>query len=112
MPWETPITAVYGRPLQGMALGVGTELAVARAVDEGDPVTSHLLPARCAALARPLPAAHPGPEAYRAPSAARDRARCPTTRGFGQRLPVTGPRGARGLERPHLVIDRLSHSRM
>ncbi|WP_283133203.1 sporulation protein [Rhizohabitans arisaemae] len=36
VPWETPITEVYGQPLRGMAMGVRTELAVAKAVDKGD----------------------------------------------------------------------------
>ncbi|MBL1068834.1 sporulation protein [Streptomyces sp. 7-21] len=35
LPWETPVTELYGRPL-GIALGVRTELAVAGAVDKGD----------------------------------------------------------------------------
>ncbi|WP_129838725.1 sporulation protein [Streptomyces sp. RFCAC02] len=35
VPWETPITELYGQPL-GIALGVRTELAVASAVDKGD----------------------------------------------------------------------------
>lgn len=36
MPWEAPITDVYGNHLHGMNLGVRTELAVAKAVDKGD----------------------------------------------------------------------------
>ncbi|MFD0855295.1 sporulation protein, partial [Actinomadura adrarensis] len=36
VPWETPITEVYGQPLHGMVMGVRTELAVAKAVDKGD----------------------------------------------------------------------------
>ncbi|MET8468364.1 sporulation protein [Streptomyces sp. NPDC006422] len=35
LPWETPITELYGQPL-GIALGVRTELAVAGAKDKGD----------------------------------------------------------------------------
>ncbi|WP_062214889.1 sporulation protein [Streptomyces sp. NBRC 109706] len=35
VPWETPITEVFGQPL-GFPLGVRTELAVAGAVDQGD----------------------------------------------------------------------------
>lgn len=35
LPWETPITEVYGQPL-GIRLGVRTELAVAGAIDKGD----------------------------------------------------------------------------
>ncbi|RKN05379.1 sporulation protein [Streptomyces radicis] len=35
VPWETPITELYGQPL-GIVLGVKTELAVAGAVDTGD----------------------------------------------------------------------------
>ncbi|WP_307833900.1 sporulation protein [Actinoplanes italicus] len=36
LPWETPITAVYGQPLHGMVMGVSTEVSIARAVDKGD----------------------------------------------------------------------------
>ncbi|RJL24237.1 sporulation protein [Bailinhaonella thermotolerans] len=35
-PWEIPVTEIMGRPLHGMALGVRTELAIAKAVDKGD----------------------------------------------------------------------------
>ncbi|MGD6756645.1 sporulation protein [Streptomyces sp. BH105] len=35
LPWETPITELYGQPL-GIALGVRTELSVAGARDKGD----------------------------------------------------------------------------
>ncbi|MEV4637671.1 sporulation protein [Actinoplanes sp. NPDC049548] len=46
MPWETPITTVYGQRLHGMTMGVRTEVAVAKAVDKGDldPVSVHPLP--------------------------------------------------------------------
>jgi len=52
VPWETPITAVFGQHLRGMTMGVRTELAVARAVDKGDldPVNVHPLPAQEAIL--------------------------------------------------------------
>jgi len=48
VPWETPITEVYGQPLHGMVLGVRTELAVAKAVDKGDldPVSIAPLPSQ------------------------------------------------------------------
>ena len=48
VPWETPITDVYGGRLHGMTMGLRTELAVARAVDKGDldPVAVHPLPAQ------------------------------------------------------------------
>ncbi|MEO3870431.1 sporulation protein [Nonomuraea sp. B12E4] len=36
VPWETPISEIGGQHLDGMALGVRTELAVAKAVDKGD----------------------------------------------------------------------------
>lgn len=36
LPWEAPITDVYGQHLHGMNLGVRTELSVAKAVDKGD----------------------------------------------------------------------------
>jgi sporulation-control protein len=51
VPWETPITEVYGQPL-GVPLGVRTELAVAGAVDKGDmdPLTVRPLPVQEAIL--------------------------------------------------------------
>lgn len=36
VPWETPITDVYGQRLHGMTMGLRTELEIARAVDKGD----------------------------------------------------------------------------
>ncbi|GLW09687.1 hypothetical protein Misp01_48160 [Microtetraspora sp. NBRC 13810] len=52
VPWETPITEVDGQPLHGMALGVRTELAIAKAVDKGDldPVSISPLPAQTRVL--------------------------------------------------------------
>ncbi|MER5338621.1 sporulation protein [Micromonospora sp. NPDC002717] len=46
VPWETPITDVYGQRLRGMTMGLRTELAIARAVDKGDldQVNVHPLP--------------------------------------------------------------------
>ncbi|MFC7275253.1 sporulation protein [Paractinoplanes rhizophilus] len=48
VPWETPITDVYGRRLHGMTMGLRTELALAKAVDKGDldEVAVHPLPAQ------------------------------------------------------------------
>ena len=48
VPWETPITEVYGQRLFGMTMGLSTELEVARAVDKSDldPVAVHPLPAQ------------------------------------------------------------------
>ncbi|MFU8850703.1 sporulation protein [Micromonospora sp. SL1-18] len=48
LPWETPLTDLYGQPLRGMTIGLRTELEVARAVDQGDldPVAVHPLPAQ------------------------------------------------------------------
>lgn len=48
VPWETPVTDVYGQRLHGMAIGLRTELAVAKAVDKGDldEVAVHPLPAQ------------------------------------------------------------------
>ncbi|WP_250027176.1 sporulation protein [Paractinoplanes maris] len=48
VPWETPITDVYGQRLHGMTMGLRTELAVAKAVDKGDldHVSVHPLPAQ------------------------------------------------------------------
>lgn len=36
VPWETPLSAVAGRPLPGMKLGVATKLALDNAFDKGD----------------------------------------------------------------------------
>ncbi|MEV1109332.1 sporulation protein [Micromonospora sp. NPDC049751] len=46
VPWETPITDVYGQRLHGMTMGLRTELSVARAVDKTDldHVAVHPLP--------------------------------------------------------------------
>ncbi len=48
VPWETPITEVYGQHLHGMTMGLTTELEVARAVDKSDldAVSVHPLPAQ------------------------------------------------------------------
>lgn len=48
VPWEAPLTAVFGQPLRGMAVGLRTEVAVAKAIDAGDldAVTIHPLPAQ------------------------------------------------------------------
>ncbi|MER7165387.1 sporulation protein [Micromonospora sp. NPDC000207] len=46
VPWETPVTSLYGQPLHGMTLGLRTEVAIRGAVDKGDldPVQVHPLP--------------------------------------------------------------------
>ncbi|MFJ2699609.1 sporulation protein [Streptomyces rochei] len=51
LPWETPVTELYGQPL-GIVLGVRTEVAVAGAKDQGDldPLTVTPLPAQEAIL--------------------------------------------------------------
>ncbi|WCN05231.1 sporulation protein [Streptomyces sp. M92] len=51
LPWETPVTELYGQPL-GIVLGVRTELAVADARDRGDldQLTVAPLPAQEAVL--------------------------------------------------------------
>jgi len=48
LPWETPLTHMYGRPLYGTDVGLATELEVARAIDatDLDPVAVHPLPAQ------------------------------------------------------------------
>jgi sporulation-control protein len=48
VPFETPITEVYGQHLHGMTMGLITELEVARAVDTSDldAVAVHPLPAQ------------------------------------------------------------------
>ncbi|MBB2910406.1 sporulation-control protein [Streptosporangium becharense] len=52
VPWEAPVTEVMGQSLHGMAMGVRTELAIAKAVDKGDmdPVQIVPLPAQQAVL--------------------------------------------------------------
>ncbi|MFI2507607.1 sporulation protein [Streptomyces sp. NPDC018972] len=51
LPWETPVTELYGQPL-GIVLGVRTELSVAGAKDKGDldPLTVGPLPVQEAVL--------------------------------------------------------------
>ncbi|MFE9659818.1 sporulation protein [Streptomyces sp. NPDC005955] len=51
LPWETPVTELYGQPL-GIVLGVRTEVAVAGSRDKGDldPLTVRPLPAQEAVL--------------------------------------------------------------
>ena len=48
VPWQTPITEVYGQHLHGMTMGLSTELEVAHAVDKSDldAVAVHPLPAQ------------------------------------------------------------------
>jgi len=48
IPWEAPLTHMYGQPLHGTTVGVATELEVARAVDatDLDPIAVHPLPAQ------------------------------------------------------------------
>ncbi|MQY04864.1 sporulation protein [Actinomadura macrotermitis] len=48
IPWEAPLTHLYGHPLHGTTVGVATELEVARAIDatDLDPVAVHPLPAQ------------------------------------------------------------------
>ncbi|MEU4381574.1 sporulation protein [Micromonospora echinofusca] len=48
VPWETPLTELYGQHLHGMTMGLRTELEVARAVDKGDldAVAVHPLPSQ------------------------------------------------------------------
>jgi sporulation-control protein len=48
VPWQTPVTTVYGQRLPGMTMGLRTELSVAGAVGQGDldPVSIHPLPAQ------------------------------------------------------------------
>ncbi|MEV7801545.1 sporulation protein [Microbispora sp. NPDC088329] len=48
VPWETPISEIDGQHLTGMALGVRTEVAIAKAVDKGDldPIAVEPLPSQ------------------------------------------------------------------
>ncbi|WP_432868800.1 sporulation protein [Microbispora rosea] len=52
VPWETPISQIDGQPLTGMALGVRTEVAIAKAVDKGDldPIAVEPLPSQSRVL--------------------------------------------------------------
>ncbi|MEU8174994.1 sporulation protein [Microbispora hainanensis] len=52
VPWETPISEIDGQPLTGMALGVRTEVAIAKAVDKGDldPISVEPLPSQMRVL--------------------------------------------------------------
>ncbi|WP_169949798.1 sporulation protein [Microbispora sp. H11081] len=52
MPWEAPISEIAGQHLTGMALGVRTEVAIAKAVDKGDldPVAVEPLPSQLRVL--------------------------------------------------------------
>ncbi|WP_067451679.1 sporulation protein [Actinomadura macra] len=48
IPWEAPLTHMYGQPLHGTTVGLATELEVAGALDPGDldPIAVHPLPAQ------------------------------------------------------------------
>jgi sporulation-control protein len=48
VPWQTPITELYGQRLHGMTMGLSTELEVAQSVDRSDldAVEVHPLPAQ------------------------------------------------------------------
>lgn len=52
VPWETPVTSIYGQHLHGMTMGVRTELSVAKAIDKTDldPVQIEPLPVHTAIL--------------------------------------------------------------
>jgi sporulation-control protein len=52
VPFETPLTTVYGQQLRGITMGLRTALSVARAVDRGDlgAVSIHPLPAQARIL--------------------------------------------------------------
>jgi sporulation-control protein len=52
VPWETPVTAVFGQRLRGMSLGLRTELALDKALDkhDSDAIEVHALPAQQALL--------------------------------------------------------------
>ncbi|MFD0905098.1 sporulation protein [Actinomadura sediminis] len=52
IPWEAPLTHMYGRPLLGTTVGLATELEVAGAVDPGDldPIAVQPLPAQARIL--------------------------------------------------------------
>ncbi|MFU8875700.1 sporulation protein [Micromonospora sp. SL4-19] len=44
VPWETPVTSVYGQHLHGMTMGLRTEVAIRGAVDKGDLDAVHVHP--------------------------------------------------------------------
>ncbi|NJP26644.1 sporulation protein [Microbispora sp. SCL1-1] len=52
VPWEAPISEIDGQHLTGMALGVRTEVAIAKAVDKGDldPISVEPLPSQMRVL--------------------------------------------------------------
>ncbi|MFY1632101.1 sporulation protein [Solwaraspora sp. WMMB335] len=44
VPWETPVTDLYGQRLHGMTMGLRTEVAIPGAVDRGDLDPVHVYP--------------------------------------------------------------------
>lgn len=52
VPWETPVTSVLGQPLEGVRIGVTTQLEISRALDSTDldPIVVHPLPAQQALI--------------------------------------------------------------
>ncbi|TWJ16359.1 sporulation-control protein [Stackebrandtia albiflava] len=52
LPWETPVTGIGGQALEGVRIGVVTELALEHAFDKGDldPLSVEPLPSQHAAL--------------------------------------------------------------
>lgn len=44
VPWETPVTDVYGQRLHGMTMGLRTEVAIPGAIDRGDLDAVHVHP--------------------------------------------------------------------
>jgi sporulation-control protein len=52
VPWETPVTSVFGQQLRGMSVGLTTELELKGALDKGDsdPVQVHAMPTQQALL--------------------------------------------------------------
>ncbi|MFY1649939.1 sporulation protein [Solwaraspora sp. WMMB762] len=44
VPWETPVTDLYGQRLHGMTMGLRTEVAIPGAIDRGDLDAVHIYP--------------------------------------------------------------------
>ena len=95
VPWETPITHVYGQRLPGMTMGVRTELAVAGALDKGDldAIDVHPLPVQGASSTRSCGSASGSrPPTWSAATSTGCTRRCRSTRrSSSTRPPVRRP---------------------
>lgn len=108
VPWETPLTAVFGQQLPRPTVGLRTDVSVARALDKGDldPVVVHALPAQEQVLDALLRLG------FRFKGADVERGRMP-----GSRLPFyqefefyPGGRFSRGIDELELTFVATPHS--